>query len=136
MRGKTRREQIIGEHRREQIRFIALCAASLVLVLYRVLMAAVLLAPAVFLHHREELGKIHKRDLLLCSVSGAFLGLHFAAYFESLHFTSVAAAVVLADTEVFFVALGSILFLRHKLSRKACIQRICNVIIYKLCVVI
>jgi len=33
MRGKTRREQIIGEHRREQIRFIALCAASLVLVL-------------------------------------------------------------------------------------------------------
>jgi len=96
-------------------------APSLVLVLYRVLMAAALLAPVVFLHHREELRKIHKKDLLLCSVSGAFLGLHFAAYFESLHFTSVAAAVVLADTEVFFVALGSILFLRHKLSRKACI---------------
>lgn len=33
MRGRTRREQIIGEHRREQIRFIALCGASLVLLL-------------------------------------------------------------------------------------------------------
>ncbi len=33
MRGKTRREQIISEHRREQIRFIALCLATLVLIL-------------------------------------------------------------------------------------------------------
>lgn len=33
MRGKTRREQIISEHRREQIRFIALCGAALVLLL-------------------------------------------------------------------------------------------------------
>ncbi len=33
MRGKTRRDQIVGEHRREQIRFIALCGAALVLIL-------------------------------------------------------------------------------------------------------
>ena len=95
-------------------------APSLVLVLYRVLMAAILLAPVVFWRHREELKKISCRELLLCSISGAFLGLHFAAYFESLRFTSVAAAVVLADTEVFFVAVGSVLFLRQRLSSKAC----------------
>ena len=85
-------------------------APSLVLVLYRVLMAAILLAPMVFWHHREELRDISFKSLLLCSISGAFLGLHFAAYFESLQFTSVAAAVVLADTEVFFVAVGSVLY--------------------------
>jgi drug/metabolite transporter (DMT)-like permease len=96
-------------------------APSLVLVLYRVLMAAILLAPMVFWHHREELRNISFKDLALCSISGAFLGLHFAAYFESLQFTSVAAAVVLADTEVFFVAVGSVLFLRNRLSPKACL---------------
>ena len=95
-------------------------APSLVLVLYRVLLAALLLAPVVALRHREELRHLRGRELALCLVSGAFLGLHFAAYFESLRFTSVAAAVVLADTEVFFVAIGSVLLLRHKLSRGAC----------------
>lgn len=95
-------------------------APSLVLVLYRVLLAALMLLPVVLLGHRAELGQLRRKELGLCAVSGAFLGLHFAAYFESLHFTSVAAAVVLADTEVFFVALGSVVLLRHQLSRKAC----------------
>lgn len=96
-------------------------APSLVLVLYRVLMAALLLLPVVLLYHREELRNLRRKELLLCFVSGTFLGFHFAAYFESLLFTSVAASVVLADTEVFFVALGSVVLLRHKLSQKACL---------------
>ena len=52
-------------------------------------------------------------------LSGAFLGVHFACYFESLRWTSIAAAVVLVDTEVLFVALASVLVLGKRLSRRA-----------------
>ena len=94
-------------------------APSLILVLYRVGMAAALLAPYTLLRHREELRALARREVLLCLASGAFLGLHFAAYFESLRYTSIASSVVLVDTEVLFVALGTVLVLRQRLSGRA-----------------
>lgn len=51
---------------------------------------------------------LEKKDLMLCAISGFFLGLHFTFYFESLKHTSIASSVVLVDTEVFFVAIGSL----------------------------
>ena len=94
-------------------------APSLILVLYRVGMAAALLTPYTLLRHREELRALARREVLLCLASGAFLGLHFAAYFESLRYTSIASSVVLVDTEVLFVALGTVLVLRQRLSGRA-----------------
>ena len=94
-------------------------APSLVLALYRMAFSSALLAPWTLLYHREELRTLSRRDLLLCLASGAFLGLHFAAYFESLWWTSIASSVVLVDTEVLFVALGSVLLLRKKLPGRA-----------------
>lgn len=94
-------------------------APSLVLALYRMAFSAALLAPWTLLHCHEELRALTRRDLLLCLASGAFLGLHFAAYFESLWWTSIASSVVLVDTEVLFVALGSVLLLKKKLPGRA-----------------
>lgn len=94
-------------------------APSLILVLYRMCFAAALLAPYALLRRREELGALSRREILLCLASGAFLGLHFTAYFESLRWTAIASAVVLVDTEVLFVALGSLLVLRKRLSGRA-----------------
>ena len=94
-------------------------APSLVLALYRMAISAALLAPWTILRCGGELRRLTRRDLLLCLASGAFLGLHFAAYFESLRWTSIASSVVLVDTEVFFVALGSVLLLRQKLPGRA-----------------
>ena len=94
-------------------------APSLVLALYRMAFSSALLAPWTLLYHREELRTLSRRDLLLCLASGAFLGLHFAAYFESLRWTSIASSVVLVDTEVFFVALGSVLLLGKELPGRA-----------------
>lgn len=94
-------------------------APSIILVLYRVFIASLLLAPYVFIKNRKELFELNLRDVLLCMVSGIFLGLHFTAYFTSLSFTSIASAVVLVDTEVFFVAFGSILLLKEKISKGA-----------------
>lgn len=94
-------------------------APSMVLVLYRSTIASLILTPYVFLRCREELRRLRLREVLLCLASGIFLGLHFVTYFESLRHTTIAAAVVLVDTEVFFVALGSVLFLKQRLSKRA-----------------
>ena len=94
-------------------------APSLVLVLYRMAFSVLLLMPSVLLRQRTELLALRRREVLLCLVSGLFLGLHFSAYFESLRWTSIAASVVLSDTEVLFVAAASLLLFRQKLSKKA-----------------
>ena len=93
-------------------------APSLVLALYRMAFSALLLIPLA-LARRAEFRALRRRELCLSPLSGAFLGVHFACYFESLRWTSIAAAVVLVDTEVLFVALASVLILRKKLSRRA-----------------
>lgn len=93
-------------------------APALVLALYRMALSAALMAvPA--LTRRRELTVLTRRDVVLCLVSGAFLGLHFTAYFAGLERTSIAAAVVLVDTEVLFVALASAAVLGQRLSGRA-----------------
>lgn len=93
-------------------------APSLVLVLYRMALAALLLAPAALVK-RKEFSDLRPREALLSLLSGAFLGLHLFLYFLSLEYTSIASSVVLVDTEVLFVALASWLILRKPLSRWA-----------------
>ncbi len=93
-------------------------APSLVLALYRMAFSALLLVPLA-LARRAEFRVLRRRELCLSLLSGAFLGVHFACYFESLRWTSIAAAVVLVDTEVLFVALASVLVLGKRLSRRA-----------------
>lgn len=91
-------------------------APSTVLVLYRMLWCVVMLSPMIALRHREELKQTQLKQILLCVVSGIFLGMHFTCYFQSLRYTSIASSVVLVDTEVFFVALGGVIFLKEKLA--------------------
>ena len=93
-------------------------APSLVLAFYRMGFSTLLLLPLA-LARKGEFRDLRRRELLLSLLSGAFLGAHFTCYFESLRWTSIAAAVVLVDTEVLFVALASVLILRKKLSRRA-----------------
>ena len=94
-------------------------APSSILVIYRVFFTLLMLAPPLFLRHRQELMALTRQELLLCLASGFFLGLHFASGFESYRHTSIAAATVLINIEVFFVAIGSVLFLRQKLAKTA-----------------
>lgn len=92
-------------------------APSTVLAFYRMFFAAVLLLPALLKSGVGEYKTAGARNVILCVASGLFLGLHFTFYFESLKLTSIASSVVLVDTEVFFVALGGVLFLKEKLSK-------------------
>lgn len=92
-------------------------APSLIMALYRMAFAAALMAPAAL--RKEKFSGLPRREQLLSVLSGAFLGFHFACYFEALGRTSIASAVVLVDTEVLFVALASVLILRKRLSGRA-----------------
>lgn len=88
-------------------------APSVILVFYRMLFAVLLLLPVVLTKCKDELKKLNRQDVLRCACSGMFLGMHFTLYFQSLKFTSIAAAVVLVNMEVFFVALV-MMFLWHE----------------------
>lgn len=94
-------------------------APSVILVFYRMLFAVLLLLPVIILKCREELKNLKLGDVLRCACSGFFLGMHFTLYFQSLKYTSIAAAVVLVNMEVFFVALVMMLVWREKIPIKA-----------------
>ena len=94
-------------------------APSVILVFYRMLFAVLLLLPVVLTKCKYELKALQKKDVLRCACSGLFLGMHFTLYFQSLKFTSIAAAVVLVNMEVFFVALVVMFVWREKMPAKA-----------------
>lgn len=94
-------------------------APSMVLVLYRVTLAALLLTPCILWRHRAEVKAMKRNALLLCLLAGVFLGLHFTCYFESLRRTAIAPAAVLVNTEAIFVTVGTVLFMKARLSGKA-----------------
>lgn len=64
------------------------------------------------------LKSISRKELKYTILSGAFLALHFATWISSLNYTSVASSVVLVQTSPIFVALGSYIFLKERLSLK------------------
>lgn len=92
-------------------------APAVVTAFYRMFFAALLLLPALLKNCRKELMALDRRTLLMCCLSGVFLACHFSFYFQSVAYTSIASSTVLVDTEVFFVAIVSILFMKEKVSR-------------------
>ncbi|MGN1014505.1 MAG: DMT family transporter [Butyricicoccus sp.] len=98
--------------------FSRLCTApSMIMAMYRMLFTSLILLPVVLWKHREELKGIGVKNLLLCLLSGFFLGIHFTTYFESMKHTTIAAGTVLADTEVLFVAIALLLLFREKIPK-------------------
>jgi len=92
-------------------------APSIVDAFYRLLFTTLLLLPLSLGGYRDVLGSLSRRDLLVATASGVLLAVHFAAWMESLEWTSVSAAAVLVQTQVLFVALGSVWLLDETVSR-------------------
>lgn len=93
-------------------------APSVTAAFYRVLFTTLLLAPVAAVGYRDTLRSLSRRDLLVAVASGAALAVHFAAWFESLRWTSVAASVTLVQAQPVFVAVGAWLVLGERLSRR------------------
>jgi drug/metabolite transporter (DMT)-like permease len=83
---------------------------------YRVLLTTLLLAPVAVLRYREQFRGLRRRDVAVAGVTGLALAAHFAAWFESLAWTSVAASVTLVQAQPVFVAVGAALLLDERLS--------------------
>ncbi|TYL40506.1 EamA/RhaT family transporter [Natronococcus pandeyae] len=96
-------------------------APSSVAAFYRVLFTTAIVAPIALMRYREEFARLSGRDLGFAVVAGVALAVHFAAWFESLNHTSVAASVTLVQTQPIFVALGAALVLGEYVNREAVI---------------
>lgn len=102
--------------------FVRLSAApSAVTAAWRLLWTVLLMTPAVLgsAGVRQEMTAVGKKTLLLSILSGLFLAIHFAVWFESLRHTTVASSTTIVCTEVIWVSLGYCLFLKGKLVKKA-----------------
>ena len=93
-------------------------APSSVAAFYRVLFTTLPLLPVAAWRYRDAFARIGRRDLGFATLSGIALALHFASWFESLAWTSVAASVTLVQAQPVFVALGAWLLLRERVSRR------------------
>ncbi|MCU0868868.1 MAG: DMT family transporter [Burkholderiales bacterium] len=94
-------------------------AASLAIATGRLGLAALLLAPFVWLRAGAELRAAPRSVLALAAASGVVLALHFAAWITSLEHTSVAASAVLVTTNPLWVGLLAWGVLREPPSRRA-----------------
>ena len=99
------------------IRNAQTAAPSLVIAAYRMTIASLVVVPVALWRHQNELRKLRATEWLLAAASGAFLALHFAAWVTSLEYTSVTSSVVLDATSPMWVAIGSWLLLRERLTR-------------------
>jgi drug/metabolite transporter (DMT)-like permease len=93
-------------------------APSLVKAFYRVLFTVGLLAPIAAARYRSAVLGLSRRHLIAAGATGLALAVHFAAWFESLEWTSVAASVTLVQSQPIFVALGAFLLLGERLNRR------------------
>ncbi|MFC7080364.1 DMT family transporter [Halorussus caseinilyticus] len=93
-------------------------APSVVKALYRVVFTTLLLAPFAVTRYREDLRMLSARDALVAVVTGVALAAHFATWFESLEWTTVAASVTLVQSQPLFVALGAAVLLDETITRR------------------
>ena len=93
-------------------------APSSVVAFYRVLFTTLLLVPVAAWRYREAFARLTTRDWFVATASGLALAVHFAAWFESLDWTSVAASVTLVQTQPVFVAIGAVLLLGERFNRR------------------
>ncbi len=92
-------------------------APGMAVAVWRTVFAAVLLAPFALPRIGPEVRQFSRREWMLVLGAGILLGLHFAAWIESLYHTTVASASVLVWTNPIFMALLGFLFLRERLSK-------------------
>jgi len=85
---------------------------------YRVLFTTLPLLPVAVWNYRDDFRQITIRDLGFATLAGLALAVHFASWFESLAWTSVAASVTLVQSQPVFVAVGAWLLLRERVTSR------------------
>ncbi|MBQ8932840.1 MAG: DMT family transporter [Lachnospiraceae bacterium] len=89
---------------------------SMVLTLYRMMFTCLIMAGPGLADLKVHYRELKPEDYICCFISGFFLAVLIAASYECLKYTSVAAAVLLTDSEVFFVAFLQRIFFKEKIT--------------------
>jgi drug/metabolite transporter (DMT)-like permease len=92
-------------------------APSLVKAVWRVVFMTALVAPFA-VRERDQFASISGTDWVLVTVSGVLLAGHFAAWFASIDYTSIAASTTLVQTQPAFVAVGAWLLLDERVTAR------------------
>lgn len=93
-------------------------APATILSMYRMWLACLLMLPMVFIH-KHDFKKLQKRDWSFLFFSGTFLALHFALWFSSLKFTTVASSTIILALQPIVSLLGGFLFFRERSTSQA-----------------
>ncbi|WP_132058243.1 DMT family transporter [Halorussus amylolyticus] len=93
-------------------------APSIVKALYRVVFTTLALAPFAATYYRDDLRRLSASDFAIAVVTGVALAAHFATWFESLEWTTVAASVTLVQSQPLFVAIGAAALLDERITRQ------------------
>lgn len=102
--------------------------SSIAIAAWRLSLAALMLAPFAIPRCRDEWRSLKRLDWGLAILSGIMLAIHFYTWITSLGMTSVAASVVLVNTNPIFVGLISHFVLRERLHRNMILGLIIAVI--------
>ena len=93
-------------------------SAPAVAAFYRVLFTTLPLLPIAGWKYRNDFRQITARDFGFATLAGLALAVHFASWFESLAWTSVAASVTLVQSQPVFVAIGAWLLLGERVTSR------------------
>ena len=93
-------------------------APASVAAFYRVLFTTLPLVPVALWRYRDAMRRLTRSELLGAGLAGGALAVHFAAWFESLSWTSVAASVTIVQAQPLFVAVGAWLLLDERLTAR------------------
>jgi len=90
-------------------------ADSLAICFWRLLIAALLLAPLAW-RERAAFKRLERRDWFRLGLSGFFLFTHFYSFFRSVQETTVAVSTMLCTLSPVSTAIGAYIFFREKIS--------------------
>jgi drug/metabolite transporter (DMT)-like permease len=92
-------------------------APSLTIAFWRTMLSALIILPFTIIGKRGEIKALPGPNWLLATLSGLFLGIHFATWISSLALTSIISSTVLVATVPIWVALASPIVLHESISR-------------------
>lgn len=83
---------------------------------YRMSIASIILIIINSIFIRKDLFSVNKMQVILCSISGLFLAIHFISWNASLKLTSIANSVVLVNTNPIIVGILSYIIFKERHS--------------------
>jgi drug/metabolite transporter (DMT)-like permease len=99
---------------------VRLCSAPpLIIAAYRLIFTFCFLAPFSLSGRGASVRGMSAKQMVIAATSGVFLALHFVTWFTSLKYTSIASSVVLVTTQPVFVVIGSRIFFKERVPRRA-----------------